>query len=184
MNSMDRPPNSPRETPLGSNREADEVIRLDAPTTQVPGGFWRRVVASVVDGAIYSIVTLPFSLAIGFVIRFLSGSSEGVPQDNTGVVILLNLLSYVITLVVMFFYFGWFHKHKGATPGKMLMRLRIAYADTGTNLNYGRTFAREVIGKSISSVVLLIGFLMVAFRQDKRGLHDLMFNTQVTYEPK
>lgn len=176
MNSMDTPP--------PSFRDANDVIRLETPATQVPGGFWRRLLAWMVDGAIYSIVTIPASMLIGFAMGLSSAAGGGTSQDSTATLVILNLLSYAITLIVMFFYFSWFYKHKGATPGKMLMRLRIAYADTGTNLTYGRTFCREVIGKTISSLLLMIGFLMVAFRGDKHGLHDLMFNTQVTHEPK
>ncbi len=181
MNAMDGPSNS---SGANASRQADDVIRLDTPTTRVPGGFWRRVVASVVDGAIYSIITIPVSLVIGFFMGLSSVVGEGGAPGQSDAVVLLNVLSYVATLIVIFFYFGWFYKHKGATPGKMLMGLRIAYADTGTNLTYWRTFCREVIGKLISSLILFIGFLMVAFRADKRGLHDLMLNTQVTHEPK
>jgi len=97
---------------------------------------------------------------------------------------LLTVGSYVISFGIPLFYYVWFYKNKGATPGKMLMRLRVSRADTGTNLTYWRAFFRETIGKFLSAIVLCIGFLLVVFRQDKRALHDLLFNTQVTYEPK
>ena len=34
---------------------------------------------------------------------------------------------------------------------------------------------------SISFLILGIGFLMIAFRKDKRGLHDLICDTKVVY---
>ena len=43
---------------------------------------------------------------------------------------------------------------------------------------------RETVGKFVSAIVLLIGYLMAAFRQDKRALHDFLFSSQVTHEPK
>jgi uncharacterized RDD family membrane protein YckC len=49
----------------------------------------------------------------------------------------------------------------------------------GKNLGYFRTFFRETIGKFCSGVIFLIGFIMVAIREDKMALHDLIFDTQV-----
>ena len=150
----------------------------------IPGGFWRRVGAAMIDSATYSVLQFPFTFLYGFVLG-VSGVLNGADsQHNTTMPVLLAIGSYIISFAVAFFYYGWFYKNKGATPCKMLMRLRVARADTGTNLTYWRTFFRETIGKILSSLVLFIGFLLVAFRQDKRGLHDLLFNTQVTYEPK
>ena len=168
----------------GSKSPVADGFQLDTPAVRVPGGFWRRFVAAMVDGATFSILASPFSALFGFVMG-ASGALHGVDQQpNPSMTALLMVGSYVISFVAMFLYYGWFYKNKGATPGKMLMRLRIAHADTGTNLTYWRAFFRETFGKMLSSIVLGIGFLLVVFRQDKRALHDLLFNTQVTYEPK
>ena len=161
-----------------------EGMQLNAPDARVPGGFWRRVLAAIIDGAIYSVVSFPLSFLFAFAIGMTGAMSGGDPQANSTMTIVLTLGSYLVSFVVMFFYYGWFYKNKGATPGKMLMRLRVSYADTGTHLSYWRTFGRETIGKMLSSMLLFIGFLMAGFRSDKRGLHDFMFKTQVTYEPK
>ncbi|MDD2567019.1 MAG: RDD family protein [Thiovulaceae bacterium] len=40
------------------------------------------------------------------------------------------------------------------------------------------------LGYIVSTLLFLVGFLMVAFRKDKRGLHDLLADTAVIYEPK
>ena len=37
----------------------------------------------------------------------------------------------------------------------------------------------ETVGKFLSALILMIGFIMAGFRQDKRALHDLLFRTQV-----
>ena len=169
---------------LGSTNLAADGFQLNAPTARVPGGFWRRVVAAMVDSATYSVLSFPVTFLFGFAMGFSGVLSGGDPQHNTTMTALLTVGSYLISFGIAFLYYGWFYKHKGATPGKMLMGLRIARADTGTNLTYWRAFGRETIGKILSSIVLFIGFLLVAFRQDKRGLHDLLFNTQVTHEPK
>jgi uncharacterized RDD family membrane protein YckC len=141
-------------------------------------------VAVVVDGAIVSVVTMPLNLVFGALMGFGATLSGDELQAHGGLLALTYLGSYLLSLLTLFFYYGWFYKTKGATPGKMLMRLRVASFDTGTNLTYWRTFARETLGKFASSILLGIGFLMVAFRRDKRGLHDLLCHTHVTYEPK
>jgi uncharacterized RDD family membrane protein YckC len=168
---------------FGSTHLAADRFQLDAPTTRVPGGFWRRVVAAMVDSATYSVLSFPVTFLFGFAMG-VSGALSGTDPHNTTMGVLLTVGSYLISIAIAFLYYGWFYKNKGATPGKMLMRLRIARADTGTNLTYWRAFGRETLGKILSSMVLCIGFLLVVFRQDKRALHDLLFNTQVTYEPK
>jgi uncharacterized RDD family membrane protein YckC len=169
---------------LGSTNLTTNGFQLDAPAARVPSGFWRRLVAAMVDSATYSVLSFPVTFLFGFAMG-VSGVLSGTdPQHNTTMAALLTVGSYLISFAIAFLYYGWFYKNKGATPGKMLMRLRIARADTGTNLTYWRAFGRETLGKILSSMVLFIGFLLVVFRQDKRALHDLLFNTQVTYEPK
>ena len=168
---------------FGSTRLAADGFQLDAPAARVPGGFWRRLVAAMIDSATYSVLSFPVTFLFGFAMG-VSGVLSGTDPHNTTIAALLTVGSYLISFAIAFLYYGWFYKNKGATPGKMLMRLRIARADTGTNLTYWRAFGRETLGKILSSMVLFIGFLLVVFRQDKRALHDLLFNTQVTYEPK
>lgn len=168
---------------LGSQNLAADGLQLDAPAVRLPGGFWRRVAAAMIDSATFSVLTFPVTFLFGFVMGF-SGALGGDPQHNTTMTALLTVGSYVISFAIAFLYYGWFYKNKGATPGKMLMRLRVSHAETGTNIKYWRAFFRETLGKVLSSMVLFLGFLLVAFRNDKRGLHDLLFKTQVTYEPK
>jgi uncharacterized RDD family membrane protein YckC len=168
---------------FGSTHLAADGFQLDAPAARVPGGFWRRVVAAMVDSATYSVLSFPVTFLFGFAIG-VSGAWSGTDPHNTAMAAILTVGSYLISFAIAFLYYGWFYKNKGATPGKMLMRLRIARADTGTNLTYWRAFGRETLGKILSSLVLCIGFLLVIFRRDKRALHDLLFNTQVIYEPK
>jgi uncharacterized RDD family membrane protein YckC len=137
-----------------------------------------------VDGAILSVLTMPLQFVFGALMGFGATMSGGEWQANGALMALTYLGSYLLSFSALFFYYGWFYKTKGATPGKMLMRLRVAYFDTGTHLTYWRAFARETLGKLVSGLLLGIGFLLVAFRRDKRGLHDLLLNTHVTYEPK
>lgn len=174
----------PRQEAMALGYQNAGAIRLEAPPARQPGGFWRRVGAACMDSIICSILQMPFSLVVGFAMGVTGALYEDGLDTTTPLIVLVNVASYLLSLAVAFGYYGWFYKHKGATPGKMLLRLRVARADTGTHISYWRAFGRETLGKVLSALTLGIGFLMVAWRRDKRGLHDLMFNTQVTYEPR
>ncbi len=60
----------------------------------------------------------------------------------------------------------------GATPGKMLMGLKVLDAD-GNPLGFVRAAARNVF-KLLSAILLMIGYLMVFWTAKKQALHDMM----------
>lgn len=70
---------------------------------------------------------------------------------------------------------------EGATPGKMLLGLRVIRPDA-SRPSWGRAALREVAGKALSAVTIGIGYLMIAFGA-KRGLHDLVAGTLVVRVP-
>jgi uncharacterized RDD family membrane protein YckC len=59
----------------------------------------------------------------------------------------------------------------------MALRLRIVRAN-GDKVTYGRACGRY-FGKLLSSVTFLIGYIMAAFDEEKRGLHDRICDTRV-----
>ena len=63
------------------------------------------------------------------------------------------------------------------TGGKRLCNLYILRVD-GSRVGIGRALARH-LASYLSLIILGIGFLMIAFREDKRGLHDLICDTVV-----
>ena len=78
---------------------------------------------------------------------------------------------------------GWLYfalmesSERGATVGKMALGLRVVTSN-GQRLSFmnatGRYFA-----KIISAIILGIGYLMIAFTDRKRGLHDMIAGTLV-----
>lgn len=131
-----------------------------------PAGFWVRFVAALVDGIIVACLEFPIDRLIGVDYNNLEFSPS-------------TVFSFLISLTIIFFYYGWFYKNKGATPGKILMGLRVIDKNNGKNLSYFRAFFRETFGKLCSAFPFFIGFLIVPFREDKRALHDLILDTQV-----
>ena len=128
------------------------------------GGFWIRVVAYIIDAIILTIVGGVLASLFG-----VSWETDWEHYDPT-----FNLVS----LVIGWLYFALLESsERGATVGKMVMGLRVVTSD-GQRLSFmnatGRYFA-----KILSAIILCIGFIMVAFTDKKRGLHDIIAGTLV-----
>ncbi|MGZ5906901.1 MAG: RDD family protein [Reyranella sp.] len=129
------------------------------------GGFWIRVVAYIIDGILLTIVC-------GVVDRLLGINILATDWDH------YDPLANVISLVIGWLYFALLESsERGAIVGKMVMGLRVVTSD-GQRLSFmnatGRYFA-----KILSAIILCIGFIMVAFTDKKRGLHDIIAGTLV-----
>jgi uncharacterized RDD family membrane protein YckC len=129
------------------------------------GGFWIRVVAYIIDGILLTIVC-------GVVDRLLGINILTTDWDH------YDPLANVISLVIGWLYFALLESsERGATVGKMVMGLRVVTSD-GQRLSFmnatGRYFA-----KILSAIIFCIGFIMVAFTDKKRGLHDIIAGTLV-----
>lgn len=137
------------------------------------GGFWIRVVAYIIDGILLNIVfgILSFVTGISLVPASFADMDSA---DALGAMSLFQILSLVGTWL----YFALMESSKGgATVGKMVVGLKVV-TDRGERLSFlnatGRFFA-----KFVSTIILCIGFLMVAFTDRKRGLHDMIAGTLV-----
>lgn len=73
-----------------------------------------------------------------------------------------------------------FNTAMGATPGKLAIGSRILRED-GAPLGFARACLRFVAGL-FSFLIFGFGYLLVALREDKRALHDLISGTQVVYK--
>jgi uncharacterized RDD family membrane protein YckC len=65
----------------------------------------------------------------------------------------------------------------GATLGKMAVGAKIIGVD-GSRLGYTRALVRSLAER----LTLLVGFLWILARADKRGLHDLVAGTRVVFQ--
>ncbi|TMG00627.1 MAG: RDD family protein, partial [Chloroflexi bacterium] len=66
---------------------------------------------------------------------------------------------------------------QGATPGKMAMGIKVVMAN-GEPVEFGSAMLRY-FGYWLSWLILGIGYLMIAFSAEKRGLHDNIAGTVV-----
>ena len=61
------------------------------------------------------------------------------------------------------------------TPGKRALKLRVVRSD-GSRVGFSRAFLREL---AKFGPMLLVNAFVMAFRSDRRGLHDLLADTVV-----
>jgi uncharacterized RDD family membrane protein YckC len=133
------------------------------------GGFWIRVAAALLDAVLLNIV---FFIISAFWMG-ATGINRADPMKVLGVEGWLLLIQLAIGVSYEVFFIGRY----GATPGKMTCRLKVITADGG-RLSYAGALGRY-FSKAVSGLLLGIGYLMVAFDEEKRGLHDRMCNTRV-----
>jgi uncharacterized RDD family membrane protein YckC len=74
-------------------------------------------------------------------------------------------------------YEAFFVVKYAATPGKMLCRLQVL-TPGGQKLKTGRAIGRY-FAKLLSSMTCAVGFLLAAFDEQKRTLHDHICSTRV-----
>lgn len=128
-------------------------------------GFWARFFATLLDSILELLIMVPIILWIFGVDALMD------PALDTGSFDLFSNL-IIIAVVLLFWHF------RGATPGKMLMGLRIVDADTHGPVPFGRLVLR-LLGYIVSALPLGLGFLWVAFDKRKQGFHDKIARTVV-----
>ena len=132
-------------------------------------GFWRRFAASLIDGLITAPVL--FVLQIVFGVSSFSWGWDGVPDTPGEFVRYIGANALVIVLAWLYSALMESSKYQ-ATLGKMV--LGIAVTDmNGQRVSFARATGRH-FGKWVSSLILGIGYLMIAFTEKKQGLHDIM----------
>ena len=143
------------------------------------GGFWIRVGAALIDGIILGVVN--GILQFAFVGRLITmpGIQPGAPPSAEMLGSMFAMIGWLVLLntAINACYEGFFVAKVGATPGKMVAGLKVVRPD-GSPVALGRSFGRH-FAKMLSSLILAIGYIMVGFDEEKRGLHDMICDTRV-----
>jgi uncharacterized RDD family membrane protein YckC/Tfp pilus assembly major pilin PilA len=154
---------TPRATLEGAPgvREGDDIVHA---------GFWRRFVALFIDGLVLAVPLVVLAGVLGVALA-ASGSSSG----DEG---LLVVLFYLGMFAVRGTYFAAMHASAWqATLGKLAVGIKVT-DDRGGRLTFGHALGRW-LAAGLSHLVFEVGFLMAAFTERKRALHDLVAGTQV-----
>ena len=135
-------------------------------------GFWIRVGASLIDVTLLLMVTLPLTLMIY--------GSEAVWNSEE---IILGPADFLINYSLPFFATIIFWMYKSATPGKMILKLKILDEKTGNKLTIGQSIGRY-LAYFPAMLVLLLGIFWVAWDKKKQGWHDKLAKTVVVRNKK
>lgn len=142
------------------------------------GGFWIRALARLVDGLILSAVLAPLGFVLALLLPRVVGSHPA-PVDPRAFGPLLAGVGfvYLISFTIALLYEGWFLSNRGGTPGKLVCGLRVVRPN-GQNLSFARGCGRY-LAALLSGLMLYIGYIMAAFDEQKRALHDHICDTRV-----
>ncbi|MBN6187936.1 RDD family protein [Aneurinibacillus sp. BA2021] len=122
----------------------------------VYAGFWIRFLAALIDGIVLGMISYILGLASTEMF-----SVQWTMQN------ILGLLYYIILTGL------W-----GQTLGKMVVGVKVVRTG-GSTAGWGTIVLRETIGKIISAIVLLLGYIWAGFDRRKQGWHDKLADTVV-----
>ncbi len=144
------------------------------PATQlVYAGFWVRFLAVVIDGVMWQVISYAAGLAIGT----SASRRPTMAAWPNGAFDSATCFLTVVLLTLQVGYEVFFIGKYGATLGKMAVKLRVVRPD-GSRVSYPRALGRH-FAKYLSAIILLVGYIMAAFDEEKRALHDRICDTRV-----
>ncbi len=149
-------------------------------------GFWLRFVAVIIDGlllgAIQFIAIMPvlglMSIGLATDIQNLESADETTIAPMVGQMMAMAGVTQIVFLTIQTLYYTFMESSKyQASVGKIVLGLKVTDMNGG-QLDFTKALVRNLC-KIISSMILLIGYLMAAFTEKKQALHDMIASTLV-----
>ncbi len=135
-------------------------------------GFWKRLLAVVIDTLILTVIAVPLLLAI------YGRDYFQIAQERGG---LAGFWDFMIQIVLPTVATILFWRYRGASPGKMAISAKIVDAATGQPASTAKLVGR-FFAYTLSLLPLGAGFLWIALDARKQGFHDKLAGTVVVYE--
>lgn len=126
--------------------------------------FWRRLGAALVDGIIVGVAGTILGAIVG-----MAGSTN--PSVSNGLSMLVSIAYYIATYMNM----------EGRTLGKKLLNIQVIKKDGTPMTDPFTIIVRDVVGKFISALVLLLGYIWMLFDKNNQTWHDKIAGTYVIY---
>lgn len=147
---------------------ANTIVKTSPTSINVNfAGVGRRWVAAMVDSLIIIVVNWLVSFMVGLVLIF-AGQEIAVWNSVIG----------IFTVIVNYLYYIWMIGKWGQTLGKKLLKIKVVDI-YGKAPGYKRAFIREVVGKFVSAIVLLLGYFWAIWDKKKQTWHDKLAQTAV-----
>lgn len=164
------PPPGPAGYPPSFTPQPSPAAPYQAVAATQLGGFWRRLVAYIIDVIIVGVVAGAIEGVIGAIIRAAS-------NDTTG----LGVRTGLVGLIVGLLYFGYLWSRSGQTLGYMALGLRLVRAD-GAPVSFGLGMLRYLLiylSFAICLIPAIISAFMIGLGSRKQAIHDLIVGTLV-----
>jgi len=137
-----------------------------------PARFSQRLLAALIDG-ILAIVAYVCLLFLVFIVFAFAGADRQTMRSS-----LPPWTTLAAWIAFLWIYAATFESsRRQGTPGKLATRIAVTDA-AGNRISFGRASLRHW-AKTASIVTLGIGFLMAAFSERRRALHDVVADTLV-----
>jgi uncharacterized RDD family membrane protein YckC len=133
-------------------------------------GFWTRFAAVFLDGLILWVFNTAINLTAGF------GAFQTNRNPSTAFSALFVLVFFLQVAIALSYETVMIGKF-GATLGKMACKIKVVTPDGG-RVSYMRALGRY-FAKFLSGILCAIGYIIAAFDDEKRALHDRICNTRV-----
>lgn len=148
-------------------------------------GFWLRFVAVIIDGillgAIQFVAIMPILgiMGIGMSSELQNMDSSSEPSMAfVSQMMAMAGVTQLVFLVIQTLYYSLMESSKyQASIGKIVLGLKVTDVN-GAPVDFTKALVRNLC-KIISSMILLIGYLMAAFTEKKQALHDMIASTLV-----
>ena len=132
------------------------------------GGFWRRLLAYMVDWTLLSI--LGILLIIGYA-KFLAYMGNDLGDEAS--VLMFQAQAKLLTFLMAWLYYAVMESSaKQATLGKLALGMKVTSLK-GERISFLRASVR-FFSKFLSVLLFFIGFIMIALTEKKQGLHDMI----------
>jgi uncharacterized RDD family membrane protein YckC len=127
-------------------------------------GLGKRAGAKIID----------FVIVYGVILAFIAGVSDMMEKAPEAVQVGVFFSTYFF----MIGYHAAFLERFGATPGKLILKLKVVRSD-GERLTPGRAFGRACAELLTNFIPLYIGYFIAAGDAEKRTVHDRIADTRV-----
>ena len=147
----------------------------------VYAGFWKRVAAYFIDYFVVTAITYAVMIPLAMIGAVGLGGAASAGAEGpfaTGAGVALLVVIYLAAILMPMLYFAWMHAstHQ-ATLGKMAVGIKVVRSD-GTRITFWRGVGR-IFATILSSLILMIGYIMAGFTERKQALHDMVCDTLV-----
>lgn len=175
-------------TPPPIQRPPDPSLGLGRKPAISYGGYspaWKRLVAAIIDSVITSVITrmLTSVMLAGMMPAAIKASAPntmqtGNPSAMTPMFATMFGAAIFLSLGFCLLYYVGFNAALGATPGKLILSMRILKTD-GSKIGFGTALARYLLQNVFALFTIGLAYIAILVNSEQRGWHDQVAGTIV-----